>query len=95
MLEWINEDFFWVSDNSAQIYNINSIIKFSVKESGFQTMDSLIPQKMYWIHIDVHDLEHGTSVLEVKSREDGIQKIIDFLKNRPNIIKVDNKILID
>lgn len=87
MLEWINEDFFGVSDNSAQIYNINSIIKFSVKESDFY--------KTYWIHIDVHDLEHGTSILEVKSREDGIQKIIDFLKNRPNIIKVDNKILID
>lgn len=87
MLEWINEDFFWVSDKSSQIYNINSIIKFSVKESDFYNT--------YWIHIDVHDFEHGTTILEVKSKEDGIQKIIDFLKNRPNIGKVDNKILID
>lgn len=88
MLEWINEDFFWVSDNSAQIYNINSIIKFTVKESSFHTMDSILSKKMYWIHIDVHDLEHGSSILEVKSREDGIQKIIDFLKNRPTSKKM-------
>lgn len=87
--------FFWVSDKSARIYNINQIIKFSVTESDFYTINSLIRKKTYWIHIDVHDCEHGTSILEVKSREDGIQKIIDFLKNRPNISKVDNKILID
>ena len=95
MLEWINEDFFLVSDKSALIYNINHIIKLSVKESDFHTIDSFIPKKMYWIHINVHDMEHGINILEVKSREDGIQKIIDFLKNRPNISKVDNKILID
>ena len=95
MLEWINEDFFWVADKSAHIYNINSIIKFSVKESEIYYANSFIPKKTYSIHIDVHDWEHGTSILEVKSREDGIQKIIDFLKNRPNISKVDNKILID
>ena len=95
MLEWINEDFFWVSDKSTQIYNINSIIRFSVKQSEIHSMDSLIPKKVYWIHIDVHDCEHDTGILEVKSREDGIQKIMDFLKNRPNISKVDNKILIN
>ena len=98
MLEWINEDFFWIP-NKTSMYNINKIDRFYVKENEyFESPYSFISTKKYWITIDFSNCTYNHNLSEVNSKKEGIDEILNFLKNRPKDKKDnedDSKILID
>ena len=98
MIEWINEDFFWVPDKTP-MYNINKVDRFFIKEDEyFESVYSLSSTKHFWITIDFCNCNITHSLIEVNSKKEGIDEILKFLKSRPVSKKNDqeaSKILID
>ena len=110
MLEWIDHDFFWIS-NKPPIFNVNHITRFYVYESEEHDYRNLGEPNYYGYYTkkqcyypsftingnDIHTIKCET-VPEA-------EKILgDFIKSRPitnnlteikNYGKVDNKILLD
>ena len=94
MLEWINNDFFWIP-NKTPIYNIQKIDRFFIKEDEYyESVYSLNTTKHFWITIDFCNCNSTHSLIEVNSKKEGLDEIIKFLKNRPKDKKDNDKILI-
>lgn len=98
MLEWINEDFFWVP-NKTSIYNINKVDRFYVKENEyFESPYSFNSIKKYWITIDFSNCTCNHNLIETDSKKEALDTILKFLKSRPVSKKngeEPSKILID
>lgn len=98
MLEWINEDFFWISDKTS-IYNINKVDRFFIKiDECCESIYDMQPKRHFWITIDFCNCNYTHSLIEVNSKKEGIDEIVKFLKSRPSSKKNDeepSKILID
>ena len=98
MLEWINEDFFWIPDKTP-MYNINKVDRFFIKnDEYFESPYSFISIEKYWITIDFCNCSCNHNLIEVNSKKEGIDEILKFLKSRPVSKKNDeepSKILID
>lgn len=98
MLEWINEDFFWISDKTP-MYNINKVDRFFIKIDEYcESIYDIQPKRHFWITIDFCNCNCTHSLIEVNSKKEGIDEILKFLKSRPVSKKNDeepSKILID
>lgn len=98
MLEWINEDFFWIPDKTP-MYNINKVDRFFIKDDEYcESVYDTRPKRHFWITIDLCDFSYTHSIIEVNSKKEGIDEILKFLKNRPVSKKngeEPSKILID
>jgi hypothetical protein len=95
MLEWINEDFFWVPNKSC-IYNINNIDRFFIKEDDrYTSYYDNEPKRYYYICIDFANCTCQANILEFTARQKAVDEMLNFLKSRPKSSKENNKILID
>lgn len=98
MLEWINEDFFWIPDKTP-MYNINKVDRFFIKINEYcESIYDMQPKRHFWITIDFCNGTYNNSLTEVNSKKEGNDEILKFLKSRPVSKKNDeepSKILID
>lgn len=110
MLEWIDRDFFWIS-NKPPIFNVNYITRFYVYEDeeldyhtdSFGSYGYYQRKKCYYplFTINGNDIAH---TIKCETRSEAEKILEDFIKDRPitnnlteikNYGKVDNKILLD